>query len=97
MKRLIRETFWEDPVTAVAVAMAESQLRQRALNLKDAHRGCDGSYGIFQIGCIHETDPDTLFDVEYNIKRAREIYDESGWQPWGAFTNGSYKRYLAMK
>jgi hypothetical protein len=94
VKALIRKTFKEDAVTAVAVAMAESRLKPYALNAQDSHRGCAGSYGIFQIGCLHETDPSTLYDVEYNIKRAKEIYDESGWQPWGAFTNQSYMAYL---
>ena len=94
IKQLIRETFPEDPVTAVAVAMAESRLKPYALNAADSHKGCSGSYGIFQIGCLHETDPSTLYDVEYNIKRAKEIYDESKWQPWGAYTNGSYLAYM---
>ena len=94
--KLIRDTFPEDPYTAVAVATAESGLYQFALNSKDSHKGCTGSYGIFQIGCLHESDPNVLYDVEYNVKRAREIYDESGWQPWGAYTNGSYKTKLSM-
>lgn len=96
MKALIRKTFKDDAVTAVAVAMAESRLKPYALNAQDSHRGCNGSYGIFQIGCLHETDPSTLYDVEYNIKRAKEIYDKNKWAPWGAYTNGSYKQYLAQ-
>jgi len=74
--------------------MAESELNQYAINSTDYHKGCIGSYGIFQIGCLHESDPNVLYDVEYNIKRARELYDKSGWLPWGAFTDG---RYLAYK
>jgi hypothetical protein len=77
--------------------MAESGLNPRALNAQDSHKGCKGSYGIFQIGCLHEKDPSVLYDVEYNVKRAREIYDEHGWQPWGAYTNGSFKIYLAQR
>lgn len=94
---MIRQVFWEDPVTAVAVAMAESGLNPYALNTRDSHRGCTGSYGIFQIGCLHESDPSALYDVEYNIRRAKEIYNESKWQPWGAYTDGNYKRYLVMR
>ncbi len=74
--------------------MAESRLNPYALNSKDSHRGCNGSYGIFQIGCLHEEDPRVLYDVEYNIKRAREIYDEHGWKPWGAYTDGNYLAHL---
>lgn len=77
--------------------MAESGLKQYALNAQDSHKGCKGSYGIFQIGCLHETDPTVLYDIEYNIKRAREIYDQSGWKPWGAYTSGAYKANLAMR
>ena len=74
--------------------MAESRLNPDAVNAKDSHKGCKGSYGIFQIGCIHEDDPRVLFDVEYNIKRAREIYEANGWAPWGAYTNKSYIAYM---
>ena len=74
--------------------MAESGLNPYALNAKDSHRGCTGSYGIFQIGCLHEADPHVLYDVEYNIRRAKEIYNESGWQPWGAYTNKSFLAYM---
>jgi hypothetical protein len=81
---------------AIAVALAESGLKPYAANWQDSHKGCDGSFGIFQIGCLHEDDHTKLYDVEYNVKRAREIYDQAGsWQPWGAATNGSYRKYLA--
>lgn len=96
---MIRDTFPEDPVTAVAVAFAESGLQPYALNAQDSHKGCKGSYGIFQVGCLHEEDPSILYDVEYNIKRAREIYlaaKEVGnpWQPWGAYTSNRHLAYM---
>jgi hypothetical protein len=103
VKRLIRETFPEEPAIAVAVAMAESQLHPRATNAGDAHRTCKGSFGIFQIGCVHGYNTDTLYNVEANIKIARALYDDAkartgnGWQPWGAYTNGSYKAHLAVR
>jgi len=100
VKSLIRKWFPEEPDVAVAVAMAESQLVPTASNWKDSHRGCNGSFGIFQIACIHDS-RDELYDVEYNIKRAREIYDTIGrdgkpvhWKPWGAYTDGRYLAYL---
>lgn len=93
MKALIRQTFGKDAVTAIAVAMAESGLNPYALNAKDSHKGCKGSYGIFQIGCLHEKDPSILYDVEYNVRRAKQIYDEAGWIAWGAFTDKSYLAY----
>lgn len=100
---MIREVFWEEPNTAVAVAMAESGFNPRAINAKDKHKTCYGSYGIFQVGCIHGHDTTTLYDVEENIRIARALYDDAkartgnGWQPWGAYTDGSYKRYLATR
>lgn len=101
IEQLIVETFPEDPVVALAVAKAESGLHPRATNATDNHKVCRGSYGIYQVGCIHGSSVENLYNVEYNIKKAREIYDErkartgNGWLAWGAYTNGSYKKYLA--
>ncbi len=76
--------------------MAESGMNPYATNAGDNHGVCRGSYGIFQVGCVHGSDVSNLYDVEYNIKKARQIYDQAGsWKPWGAYTNGSYKRHLA--
>lgn len=100
MKRLIRQTWPEDPQTAVAVAWAESGFNPRATNAKDKHRSCYGSFGIFQVGCVHGHDLNTLYDVEENIRIARALYDDAkartgnGWQPWGAHSNGSYLAYM---
>lgn len=80
--------------------MAESGLNPKASNWQDSHRGCTGSFGIFQIGCVHESDLDTLYNVEKNIRIARAIYDDAkartgnGWAPWGAHSNGSYLAYM---
>jgi len=30
-----------------------------------------------------------------NMKVARQIYDRQGFQPWAAFTGGSYKKHLS--
>ena len=50
------------------------------------------------MACIHNIDdPEKLKDADFNIQKAREIYDESlekngdGFLPWGAYTD---KRYL---
>ena len=97
IEQLIVEYFPEDPQTALAVAKAESELYPRASNWGDSHRGCYGSFGIFQIGCIHGSSVEDLYDVEYNIKKARQIYNDRGWTAWGAYTDGRYKQYLAMR
>ena len=76
--------------------MGESQLNPRAYN-PEAHRGCNGSYGIMQIACVHVSDTERLYDPEYNLQVARRIYDAEGWRPWGAYTDGSYLRYIARR
>ena len=100
IEQLIRQTFPEEPNTAVAVAKAESELNTKAFN-PEAHRGCMGSVGVFQIACVHNrSNPNALKDVEFNIKKARAIYDETkartgnGWLKWGAYTDGRYKSHL---
>lgn len=102
IERKIRETFIETPNTAVAVAKAESGhlLKADAYNPEwhydsKGNKVCQGSYGVMQIACVHNlADPDALFDVEFNLKKAREIYLERGWNPWGGYSNGSWKKYL---
>lgn len=96
----IRNTFPEEPDLAVAIARAESGLKTVAYN-PEWHRGCQGSYGVMQLSCLHyKKDPSKLKDVAFNLEKARQVYDESkkrtgnGWLPWGAYTNGSYKKYL---
>ena len=79
---------------AVAIARAESELNPKAFN-PEWHRGCSGSIGVFQIACVHKrSNPESLKDVEINIKKAREIYLREGWKPWGAYTDKRYLLYL---
>lgn len=94
IENIIKDVFNEEPTIALAVARAESGLNPSAVNAKDTHKGCKGSYGLFQIGCIHEKNTEKLLNVEYNIKKAHEIYTTQGWKPWGAYTDGSYKKYI---
>lgn len=98
----IRDTFTETPNTAVAVAKAESgvHLKPDAYNPewhydKNGNKICQGSYGLMQIACVHHiSDPEALFDVEFNLQKAKEIYSEQGWSPWGGYSSGGYKKYL---
>lgn len=107
-EKRIREVFYEEPNTAVAVAKGESGhlLKVDAYN-PEAHRDskgnviCHGSIGVMQIGCVHnKKDIDALKDFEFNLEKARAIYEDSkarrgnGFLPWGAYTDGGYKRFL---
>jgi hypothetical protein len=93
VRDLINQYDWDTDV-AYAVMMAESSASSTVVNWKDSHRGCSGSYGLFQIGCLHETDPEILKDPEYNVQRAYELYKQNGWRIWGGYTNKSYLRFL---
>lgn len=77
--------------------MAESGLRANAHNYNPATR--DNSYGVFQInlyGSLANSRPpaNQLLDYKFNIKYAYEMWRNQGWQPWGAYTNGSYLKHM---
>jgi len=46
--------------------------------------GKAGERGVLQISRIHfgRFDPERLWEVDYNIRAARQLYDESGLWPW---------------
>ena len=95
----IRKYGW-DHATAVAVAKAESGLTPSAVGdttLKFYYNGAEygSSYGCFQIRHLPgRPSPDYLLDATNNVQYAYELYKSSGWKPWSAYTNGSYKRYI---
>lgn len=75
---------------AAAVAMAESSGNPNAYNPNDPN---GGSRGLWQINGIHGYL--SSFDPLINVAAAIQISDNgSNWKPWGAYTNGSYLRYL---
>lgn len=97
----IREVFTDTPNTAVAVAKAESgeYINEKAYNPEwhydeKGNAICQGSYGAFQIACVHEPDVEKLYDFEYNLQKAKEIKEKSNWFPWGGYTSGGWKKFL---
>lgn len=87
---LIEQYHW-NPVTALYVMNAESGCNPSAINLKDDHGACRGSYGLFQIGCQTATTTDPVA----NIAAAYALYnslDKNGqkrmWGPWSTCTDG---------
>jgi len=88
------ERTWNINV-AYAVMMAESGGNPNNINWKDYHRhgNCWGSFGLFQLACFRGTQEE-LLNSEINTKLAYELWRREGWRPWGAFTNGSYRRFL---
>ncbi|MCR4285586.1 MAG: transglycosylase SLT domain-containing protein [Candidatus Kaiserbacteria bacterium] len=80
----IRETFPEDPETALKIAHCESSLDPSAINNRNKNGSVDK--GLYQINSVHdkrvrELDLD-LFDTDDNLKIARLLYEEHTWSPW---------------
>lgn len=101
LQSLAASAGFPDPALAAAIAMAESSGNPRAYN----GSGSDSSYGLWQINMRGSLGParraqfglsanEDLFDPGTNARAAVSIYSSSGWGAWGAYTNGSYKRYL---
>lgn len=90
--------------TAYAVARAESSGRPLAHNNNPKTK--DLSYGIFQINMRGSLGPDRrkryslnhnddLYHPEINAKIAFAMSNGGkNWRPWGAYTNGSYRKHL---
>jgi hypothetical protein len=88
-------------VTAVAVGMAESSCRPDAQNANGPTRGCpNGSVdrGLWQINsCYHPSvSRGCAYDAQCNANAAYRISGQgANFRPWAAYTNGSYKKFLA--
>ncbi len=90
--------------TAWAVGMAESGGNPRAHN-GNRNTG-DNSYGLYQINMIDRLGPARL--RQYNLRSNEDLFDPAtnirvmmqmsgnctNWQPWSAYKNGSYRRFL---
>lgn len=81
IKAEIKKYDWNTNV-AVAVAREESHFDPKAYN-PEGHNGCNGSYGIFQISCVHGYSEEEMYDWERNIEIAYKIWKREGWIPWG--------------
>lgn len=86
---------------AAAVALAESGGYVGAYNPEtraNAPTG-SGSRGLWQIfGAAHpEFDSDAFYDPVRNALAAFAVWHAAGqrWTPWSAYTNGSYRKFLA--
>ena len=101
IKSLITSYFGSDSVVAHAVFKTESGLNPTAMNwncryngiskqCKPEDRGQAWSVdcGIAQINVVGKDCPKELFNPEENLKRAKEMFDKRGFQPWIAFNMG---------
>ena len=83
---LIKQYSWNID-TAYEIMKCESSGNPEAVNWKDKHRGCNGSFGLFQVGCVHIgpyniTNHKELYDPETNIAVAYEVWKKQGWGAW---------------
>lgn len=59
---------------AVQIAVHESTCNPKAINWNDHHKGCDGSFGLMQVACLHYSKGQTRNDPETNISVAYQVY-----------------------
>jgi hypothetical protein len=90
----ITKAFGKDAKMAIAIAKAESGLRSDAIGDTNTKYS---SIGIFQIRLLPERNitKEQMIDSDHNIEYAKMLFDKSGWNPWSAYRNGSYKKYLS--
>ncbi len=63
----------------------ESKGNQDAVNTRDRHRTCNGSYGLMQLSCEHLTDYgiwDSWNDPAENIRVAYDVWRRQGEGAW---------------
>lgn len=100
IEEMILNTFGDEGETALAVAMAESTMRDEKCHIDEKEYSC----GLFQInlrahydkvpGDNFEEKAEWLSAPKNNIKIAKKIFDKSYWYPWTMWLNGVYKNYL---
>lgn len=102
VKELVCKYFGNQCEIATAIFFAESGLRCEAVGDGGLAYFQDGveygkSYGVAQIRHLPgRPDPGTLLDCESNIRHAYGMWQAQGWNPWSAYKNGAYQKYLSI-
>lgn len=84
-----------DCKTAIAIARAESGMREDAI-----HANTNGTVdiGIFQINSVHFSkigcSLKELAVAESNVDCAYLIWERQGWKPWAVYGNGAFTKEL---
>ena len=79
----IQKYQWDSRIT-IAIMKLESGCNPKAINHKDGHGRCTGSYSLMQVACIHYKVGQNKLDPNLNIKIAYRVYKEAGnsFRPW---------------
>ena len=86
-----KKYLWNE-VVAYNVMIAESGGNPSSVNPTDHHKGCLGSFGLYQLACLHGT-KEELLDPKKNTEIAYELWKREGWSPWSVCTKGIVKCY----
>lgn len=92
VERCIAKYFPEQPELTIAIAKAESGLNINAVGINSDSVDC----GLMQINVKGNICPKELFQIDFNLKQARLLYEKRGYHPWVVFNTGAYKKYLAI-
>ena len=91
----IKSVFGADSEKALKIARCESQLNHLAVGDHKIAYVKDGkeygkSYGVFQIRSLPgRPEPTELFDRDFNIEYAYQVYQRQGWDAWMWCSNNS--------
>lgn len=79
--------------TMKAIIQAESKGNPNAINT--ANRNGTIDRGLAQINSVHKQfDANRLFDPQYNLNAAHEVFKGQGYKAWSTYNNGAYKKFL---
>jgi hypothetical protein len=95
LQDIARQGGWPEDliVTIAAIGMGESSGDPNARNPNLARENSIGLWQVNRYAWPQYSEAD-LRDPIYNAQAAFAIYQRQGFRAWGAYSNGSYKRFL---
>lgn len=81
---IISKYDWDSTIM-YRIMECESKSNPNAVNTRDRHRTCNGSYGLMQLSCEHLTDYgiwDSWNDPAENIRVAYDVWRRQGEGAW---------------
>lgn len=81
----IREVFGKNADDAIKVFSCESGLKSKCNDGLNKNGSVD--CGVGQINTVHGINRKWLLKPEINIRVAKQLFDEQGWNPWRSSNN----------